>query len=145
MCVTVITLDALILKIMVWLFAKKECKLHHMFIQNMINRSVVVTQKRIEKAMLLMIAKYCHVSDGNYIFLIMPHIYVYFYIYYIPYLWADSNTFWSNLPVNQYVASPKTGRVYEIVRLAKELTQVLFRRISCWKNEVFLFLKRKVE
>ena len=53
---------------MVWLFAKKECKLHHMFIQNMINRSVVVTQKRIEKAMLLMIAKHCHVSDGNYIF-----------------------------------------------------------------------------
>ena len=68
MCVTVITLDALILKIMVWLFAKKECKLHHMFIQNMINRSVVVTKIRIEKAMLLMIAKYCHVSDGNYIF-----------------------------------------------------------------------------
>ena len=68
MCVTVITLDALVLKIMVWLFAKKECKLHHMFIQNMINRSVVVTQKRIEKAMLLMMAKYCHVSDGNYIF-----------------------------------------------------------------------------
>ena len=66
---------------MVWLVAKKEGKLHHMFIQNMINRSVVVTQKRIEKAMLLLIAKYCHVSDGNYIFLIMPHIYMYIFIY----------------------------------------------------------------
>ena len=38
-----------------------------MFIQNMINRSVVVTQKRIEKAMLLMIAKYCHVLIFIYI------------------------------------------------------------------------------